>query len=170
MSDSRPALAVANPWRRSSAWTAGSSPSATCDQVLLVADPDFALSVAFGQIGHRAHLGGGGIARHCAMRLEADGDDPVTRHLVGGDIGVGPGAEHRIRGAGGVIRGLRHLGQRGRREMGGDPGQLGGGGGRIEVRRDLGEARLDQIAHPVDPDLVHRDLDARLVFVVAPAQ
>ncbi len=76
------------------------------DHVLLVADAQFVMAVGFGQIGHDAHLVGGGIARRGAMCLEADRHDGIARGAVRGQIGVGPGAEDRI----GFIGGLKDRG------------------------------------------------------------
>ncbi len=86
-----------------------------------------------------------------------------------GEVGVGPGAEHGVGLSRLVIGGDRGVAEGGRGELRLDPGQhllIDTG----EQRADLGKARLDLLAHGVDPVFVHGDLDAGLVLVVAAAK
>ena len=66
------------------------------DQVLLVADADFAERITVGKIGDRIHLLGGRIAGRAAFRLERQRDDGVAGDLVIGDRIAHPGVEAAI--------------------------------------------------------------------------
>ena len=134
------------------------------DHVLLVADAKLAVGMRVREIGQEAHLVRRRIARRRAMGLERDRDDGVVGALVTGGVGVDPGPQRRICDAR-FARGP----EGGRREHRLDPvehGLVGAGEGGAQLR----EARLDLGREVLQPGLVHRDLDARLVLVVAPAQ
>ena len=139
-------------------------------QVLLVADADFAEAVAVGEIGDGVHLLGGGVAGRRAGRLQRQRDDGVARLLVVRDRIVEPGGEGAV-----FLAGARQ-----RRRIVLEPLVVGIG----EARGDVGDHRrierqravLDRVPFVLDlggeflrAELVHQDLDARLVDVVAPA-
>src|SRR4051794_22337395 len=138
-------------------------------EVLLVADADLPEGISVGEIGERIHLLGGGIARRRADRLQRDRDNGIALDLVRGHRVLAPRLEIRIgRGLAQLVRIVRQL--------------LVGG---------IGEARADVLDHLVvdlergvadvlpllldfarellDAELVHQDLDARLVDIVAAA-
>ena len=140
------------------------------DDILLVADADFAVAIGLGQVRKGAHLVAGGIARRGPVRLQADGDDGMGRVAVGVQVGIGPGAKHRVGLTGGVIRAVVCLLQIRAFEHGADPGQVQHGFSGVEIRAQFGEPGIDQLADLLDPVFMHRDLDPRLVFVVAPAK
>ena len=143
------------------------------DQVLLVADADLVEAVALGEVGDGVHLLGGGIARDAADRLQRDGDDGVARHLVRRDVVLRPSARSR----GSSSRAARSAGDRGRQRLEGRRREVGARCAR--ARRPAASSspswhrrrtrprprRVNSSA----PSLVHQDLDARLVHVVAPA-
>ena len=140
------------------------------DQVLLVAHPDLALAVGVGDVGHAFHLHRAGIARRRAGGLQRSGDDAIARHAMRRHVGLEPQREVAVfelqrldlrpRG--------RPLRQRRRRELAGD--RLDGLGRQLQrAVLDRGILGLDLLAHLLGADLVHQDLDARLVEVVAPA-
>jgi hypothetical protein len=134
-----------------------------------MADADLAEGVSVGEIGERVHLLGGGIARRRADRLQRDRDDGIALHLVRGHRVLAPRLEIKIgRGLAQLVRIVRQL-----------------------LVGRIGEARADVLDHLVvdlergvanvlpllldlarellDAELVHQDLDARLVDVVAAA-
>ena len=111
-----------------------------------------------------------GIARRRAGGLQRDGDDAIARHAMRRHVGLQPQREvavfelqrfHRAATA-------APMRQRRRRELAGD--RLDGLGRQLQrAVLDLGVLGLDLLAHLLGADLVHQDLDARLVEVVAPA-
>ena len=138
------------------------------DHVLLVADAQLVMAILAGQIGHHAHLLGCGVAGGRSVRFERDRHDGIPFGAVRGQVGVGPGAEHRI-----VVIGLIERTHGFFHEIRGF--ELGLDAGKV-VLIDAGEQRFDQretlfhqTADFVQADLVHGDLDAGLVFVVAAA-
>ena len=141
-------------------------------EVLLVADADFAERIALGEIGDRVHLLGGGVAGRPALGLERQRHDRIARQLVLGDRIVDPGREALDRPCAPAAssRGLSL-----------EPLVVG----IAEARRDVGDDRrierqravldrlplgLDFLGECFGAELVHQDLDARLVDVVAPAE
>ena len=140
------------------------------DQVLLVAHPDLALAVEVGDVGDAFHLQRAGIARRRARRLQRNGDDAIARQAMGRHVGLQPQREvtvfelQRFHRAGHG----RPMRQRRRRELAGD--RLDGLGRKLQrAVLDLGILGLDFLAHLLGADLVHQDLYARLVEIVAPA-
>ena len=139
-------------------------------QILLVPDADLAEAVAIRQIGDGVHLRRGGIAGRSAHRLERQGHDGIAGALVVEDRVVEPGAEAPVRGAGLAQRG-RIVRQRlvvGVAEPRRDPGRHR----RVERQRavpDRPPFLLDLAREFLGAELVHQDLDARLVDIVAPA-
>jgi hypothetical protein len=140
------------------------------DQVLFVADPDFAPGKTLGQIGDRVHLLGGRVARRRADRLERHGDDAVARHAVLRDVPPHETREIGIARGRPIERGRAHRRRRqiGRGEIRGDARDFGGRQ-RQGVVPPIREFALDLGAELVLAHLVDQNLDPRLVFVVAPA-
>ena len=103
------------------------------------------------------------------MGLQADRNDRVLRVAVQGQVGIGPGTEHRVGTIEGIIGINGCIAEHGRCKGGFDFGQQ-----RLimtaELGADLRKALFNQPGHFLDPRLVDRDLDARLVLVVAPPQ
>jgi hypothetical protein len=139
------------------------------DDVLFVADAQFVVAVVFGKVGKDAHLRRRGIAGRGAVGLEGHADDGVAVGLVRGEVGVGPGAEDRVGGPGGLV-GLRVGGAKpGRGEVGADARQnllIHAG----EHRAAAGKFVIGQRADAVDPVFMNRDLDPGLVLVVPAAE
>src|SRR6478735_6816174 len=138
-------------------------------EVLLVADADLAERISVGEIGERIHLLGGGIARRRADRLQRDRDDGIALDLVRGhgvlapcfEIGIGCGLAQLVRHVRQLLVGrisearadvLDHL--------------------VVDLERGVADVLpllLDLARELLDTKLVHQDLDARLVDVVAAA-
>src|SRR6516225_7903685 len=138
-------------------------------QILLVADADFAKGIFVRDIGQGVHLLGGRIARRSARRFQRQRHDGIATHLVREYRIAAPGLEACV--LRGVAQFVWHLRQ-------------------LFVSR-VGEARADILDHLVvelqralahlqplfldlsrelfNAELVHQDLDARLVDVVAAA-
>ena len=140
-------------------------------QVLLVADADFAERIAVGEIGDRVHLRGGGVARRAAFGFERDRHDGVAGNLVIENAIAHPGVEAAV-GAARLVELGRIIVEPlvGRiAEAAGDVGDRGG----IERERTVLDAppfRFDFRGERLGPELVHQNLDARLVNVVAAAE
>ena len=66
------------------------------NDVLLMADAQFAEAVFVRRIGERAHLRGSGVARNAADRLQRDRDDGVAGDLVRRDIHRGESGEFGV--------------------------------------------------------------------------
>ncbi len=138
-------------------------------QVLLMPDPDLAERVFVGDVGQRIHLVGGRIARRLAYGLQRHGHDGIALHLVREDRVLAPCLELRIVRR--LLQLLRHVRQRlvgrieeARADVLDDP--------LIELEHavaDLLPLLLDLAAELLGAELVHQDLDARLVDVVAAA-
>ena len=134
--------------------------------VLLVADPYLVVPMAFRQIGDDAHLACCRVSRCCAMGLERDGDDRVCGIPVRVEIGVHEGAERRIALQRRFERADRRLLVVRLQEHRADVPQ----DHLVDAAEDLAldpEAFLDTSAENVDPELAHRNLDTRLVLVIA---
>ena len=140
------------------------------DQVLLMADADLVERVSFGDVGHRLHLAVAGIARHFADALERDRHGGIVGMAVGDHIlvepfakapGIEPGKPHDL-----VAFGTGD--ERRRREIGIDGADVGLGQLQIAIlqRRPFD---LDLAGEFLGTGLMHQDLDARLVLVVAAA-
>ena len=119
----------------------------------------------------RVHLLGGGVAGRPALGLERQRDDGVAGELVVGDRVVEPSGEAAVAGA--------RLGELGRvvveRRIVGiaEAGRDIGDHRRIERQRavlDRLPFGLDLLGEGLGAEIVHQDLDARLVDVVAPAE
>ena len=139
-------------------------------EVLLVADPDLAERIAVGEIGDRVHLVGRRVARGAAFRLERQRHDRMAGHLVVGDGIAEPGVEAPVGAA--QPRELGRIVVEPRivriAEARGDVGDHRG----VERERavlDRQPFRLDLFGEGFGAEIVHQDLDARLVDVVAPA-
>jgi len=63
------------------------------DQILIVADAEFAEAVAVGDFGDRIHLIRGQVARRAAFGFQRQGDNGVARNLVRRDRIVEPVAK-----------------------------------------------------------------------------
>src|SRR3954468_21824020 len=138
-------------------------------EVLFVADTDLTERIPVGEIGKRIHLLGSGITRRRADRLQRDRDDGIALDLVRGDRVLAPRLEIRIgRGLAQLVRHVRQL--------------LVGRGGEaradvldhlvVDLERGVADVLplfLDLAREFLDAELVHQDLDARLVDVVAAA-
>src|SRR4051812_15668483 len=138
-------------------------------QVLLVAHANLTEGIFVGEIGERIHLLGGGIARRRADRLQRDRDDGISRVLVRGDRVLAPCLEIRIgRGLAQFVRIVRQLLVSGVGETRADVlDHLV-----VDLERgvaDMLPLLLDLAREFFDAELVHQDLDARLVDVVAAA-
>ena len=140
------------------------------DQVLLVRHPDLVVGIVLGEVGDGVELVGAGVAGRRADRFQRHGDDRVALRLMGHDVGVAEALEARVLALApldALAEGLLRI-ELGRGEEGRDPRDLGRGQveqgfvARLELGLDLGFQRLEGL-------LVHQDLDARLVLVVAPA-
>src|SRR6266702_403367 len=136
-------------------------------QVLLMAHADLAEGIFVGEIGERIHLLGGGITRRRADRLQRDRDDGVALVLVRGhrilaprlEVGIGRGLPQFVRHVRQLLIGridearadvLDHL--------------------VVDLKRgvaDMLPLLLDLAGELLDAELVHQDLDARLVDIVA---
>ena len=139
------------------------------DHVLLMADAQLVMAKALRQFCQHPHLRRCGIAWRCAMSFERDGDDRVLFALMGVQVGVGPSAKHRIAGA----RFFKNRGaaffQKRRCELRGDfieQSLIHAGKAGFEYCKTLLHQRSDFLK----PVLVHRDLDPRFIFVVAPPE
>ena len=139
-------------------------------EILLVADADFAKAVAIREIGDGIHLPRRGVAGRLAFRLERERHDGVARELVVGDRVVQPEAEALVLGAGFPQLG-RIVVQQFIVRIAKPRGDLGDHGG-IERQRAVLD-RLPFLFHLAGEffraELMHEDLDARLVDIVAPA-
>ena len=134
-----------------------------------MADADFAEGIFVGEIGQRIHLLGGGIARRAADRLQRDRDDRVALHLVRKHRILAPGLERLI--VRGLLQFVRHV-----REL--LVGRIAEARADVldhlvvELQRTVAHRLplvLDLLGEFLDAELVHQNLDARLVDVVAAA-
>src|SRR5574343_524763 len=134
------------------------------DDVLLVADAQFAEAVAVVEVSHHVHLVGSDVARCDAVLLQRQGDGLVAGYLVGVGVAFKPALESLgLRKFHGSNRGVA-----GRGEVGGDAV--------VFLLRDghrttlaVGPFGLDLLAEGVDAECLHQNLDAGLVGVVAAA-
>ena len=140
------------------------------DQVLLVRHPDLVVRIVLGEIGDGVHLVGAGVAGRRADRLQRHGHDDVARLPVRAHVGGEEAREARVL----ALAALDPVADRllalelGRREEGADARDLFGRQVE-ELAVARGEFGLDLLAQRLEALLVHEDLDARLVLVVAPA-
>ncbi len=138
-------------------------------QVLLVADADFAEGISVGEIGDRVHLVGGGIAGRAAHRLQRQRHDRIALHLVRKHRILAPAFEQR------VVRRLLQLVRHMRQLLIGGIGKARADFldvGVIQRQRAVAQLLplfLDLLGELLDAELVHQDLDARLVDIVAAA-
>src|SRR5260221_4727870 len=137
------------------------------DQVLLVRHAQLAEGVAVGEIGDRLHLVGGDVARRHAGLLQGQRYRGIAAHLVRMHVALQPRGE-----AGGAAEARQILALErvvvGPREALGDALDLLMGerrGAILEMR----PFRLDFLAKALRAALLHQDLDACLVDVVAAA-
>ena len=138
-------------------------------QILLMADANLAETVALGEIGDGVHLLRGGVAGRPSLGLERERHDGVARELVVADRIVEPNAEAVVRARlcqlGRIVRQLLVVGiAKSRRDVGDHRG--------IERERavlDRLPLLLDLAREFLRAELVHQDLDAGLVDIVAPA-
>ena len=140
------------------------------DQVLLVADADLVEGIFLGEVGDRLHLAVAGVARHLADALQRDRHRRIVGMAVRDDVLVEPSREAlgiEPRQPHGLVA-FRPRGKRRRREIGVDGADVGLRQLQLAVlqRRPLG---LDLAREFLGAGLVHQDLDARLVLVVAAA-
>ena len=141
-------------------------------QILLVADADFAERVTIGEVGDRIHLLGGGIAGRAAFRLQRQRDDGVAGHLVIGDRIVDPGVKAAVGAARcGKFRRVVIEPRVGRiAEAAGDFGNDPAGSSASAPSLMALPFGVDFLCKSLGAKLVHQNLDARLVDIVAPAE
>src|SRR5262249_14770262 len=134
-------------------------------QVLFMGNAQLVVGEALGEVGDRLHLLRGSITGNAADRLERDRDDGVPRLLVGVRVVLEPSLKAAVaearRGA------LAALLEAWRRKIGIDAADL-----RCrKAKRSLANAApllLDLGGKALRAELMHQDLEPRLVLVVAP--
>src|SRR5947209_726483 len=139
------------------------------DQVLLVGYAQLAERIALGEIGDFFHLLDGDVAGRHAGLLEGQRDGGVTRLLVRMDVALVPVRERPLGRKRGFESGIgcRQPQVARARKAAFDAGDLLGDerrGAVLQVR----PFRVDFLAEFLRAALLHQDLDARLVNVVAP--
>ena len=134
--------------------------------VLFMADSDFIMAVQLRQAGDDAHLLCCGIARCGAVGLERDGDDCVCGIPVRIEVGIGERPENRVARERRLECPGRRLDERWFREHRADALEecLVHASECLALNQ---EALLDAFSEGLEPVLVDRDLDARLVLVIA---
>ncbi len=142
------------------------------DQVLGVGNADILMAIGLGEMGDDHHLSVGGIACNPADRLVAHRDGGIAGLFVGVQVRIGPECETRIGGfralEGSTCRGF--AGQLRRREISVDTLDLGLGQGDL-LGLALGfELGLHQVAEGFLAGFRDKDLDPRLVLVIASAE
>src|SRR6267143_1133029 len=138
------------------------------DQILLVRDAQLAERIAVGEVGDFFHLLDRDVARRHTGLLEGQGDHSVARLLVRMDVALVPVRECAVRGERGFESGIcrRQLQVARARKPAFDAGYLLGDerrGAVLQVR----PFGIDFLAEFLRAPLLHPDLDARLVDVVA---
>src|SRR5258706_9007109 len=138
------------------------------DQVLLVRDAQLSERIAVGEVGHFFHRRDRDVARRHTGLLEGQRDRSVARLLVRMDVALVPVRECSVRGERGFESGIgrRQLQVARARKPAFDAGDLLGDerrGAVLQVR----PFGIDFIAEFLRAALLHQDLDARLVDVVA---
>ena len=119
-----------------------------------------------GKLGDRLHLARRGIAGNAADRFQRDGDNSITRLLVGVGVAGHPAIEAPIRRA--QARKRRPRGKCGWGEIVSNARDLRGGQLEHAVF-DAGPFRLDLGGKGVRAEAIDENFDAGLVDVVAPA-
>ena len=139
------------------------------DDVLFVADAQFAVAVGFRQIGNDAHLIGCRIPRCLAMRLDRDRHNGMVALAMFRQVGIGPSAKDGIRVIGSVIVCPGTALQGGLGKSGANIGQQ-----RLicaaKQRAHLGKAGFDHAGNLVTTGFMNGNLDARFVLIIAPPQ
>ena len=139
--------------------------------VLRMADAQLVEAVALGEVGHHAHLVGRGIARNAAFGLQRDVDDGIATARWGPRLFFAQRAKAGLASFASSKAGDQRgsFSNCGGGEIGGDALRVRALPLRSMRMRALGVFGLDLRLELLGADLVHEDLDARLVLVVAAA-